>query len=81
MHEKAAPKTRTHDCAPEKAAYESLWTSSETCIFLNISRSQLHALSHSEHGLTAYRVGGVLRYDPADVRAWLRENAVVRGQA
>ena len=51
---------------------ERLWTHDETATYLHISAWTLHHLCVSGSGPTRYKVGKHRRYDPAEVRAWLR---------
>ncbi|PVG83549.1 excisionase [Nocardioides gansuensis] len=53
-----------------------LWSAQETADFLGIAVSTLYYWSYrGEGGPRLYRVGRNLRYDPADVQAWLDEQA------
>ena len=54
---------------------ERLWSHEETARFLHVSVWTLHHLVTKGEGPTSYRVGRGRRYDPAEVRAWLRQNA------
>ena len=61
---------------------ERLWSHEETARFLHVSVWTLHHLVTKGEGPTSYRVGRGRRYDPAEVRAWLRQNAApVTGNA
>jgi DNA-binding transcriptional MerR regulator len=44
--------------------------------FLGIPVNTLYQWRHHGIGPRAYRVGRHLRYDPAELRRWLREDAV-----
>lgn len=53
-----------------------LWSAQETADFLGIPVSTLYYWSYrGEGGPRLYRVGRNLRYDPADVLAWLDQQA------
>ena len=55
---------------------ERLWTVQDTAEFLGIPVSTLYYWSYrGEGGPRIYRVGRNLRYDPADVLAWLEQQA------
>lgn len=50
---------------------ESLWTSRDVAGFLRVSRSWVYL--HAEAGdLPSLRFGGVVRFDPAAIRAFAR---------
>lgn len=48
-----------------------LWTHRETAAFLSISETQLYILNRQGAGPPSYKVGGLRRYSPDDVRGWL----------
>lgn len=50
---------------------EVLWTAEDTAEFLGVPVATLYQWRYHRKGPAAYRVGRWLRYDPADVRAWL----------
>mgnify|MGYP001560690192 CR=1 FL=1 len=50
--------------------FETLWTPRDVAAFLQVSRSWVYAKAESGL-LPALRVGGLLRFDPAKVRAWV----------
>jgi predicted DNA-binding transcriptional regulator AlpA len=54
-------------------ATQGMWTHRQTAEFLNISASQLYVLNSSGRGPKSFKVGGLRRYDPAEVRVWLQE--------
>lgn len=59
---------------------ERLLSAEEVAEFLGIPVATLYQWRHKGCGPDAYRVGRHLRYDPATVRAWLKEHlAVDRG--
>lgn len=51
---------------------EPLWTHEETAKYLKVSPWTLHHLVSQGEGPPVYRVGRNRRYDPPEVRAWLR---------
>jgi hypothetical protein len=53
---------------------ERLWTHEETARFLHVSVWTLHHLVAYGDGPTSYRVGRSRRYDPHEIRGWLRAN-------
>ncbi len=52
---------------------EDLWSVAETAKFLKVPEGTLYQWRHRRKGPPAGRVGRHLRYDPADVRAWFRD--------
>jgi excisionase family DNA binding protein len=52
---------------------EPLWTVEEVSAYLGVPVATLYQWRHRRVGPRASRVGRHLRYDPADVRAWLVE--------
>ncbi|MFG3418126.1 helix-turn-helix domain-containing protein [Micromonospora globbae] len=52
---------------------EPLWTVEEVSAYLGVPVATLYQWRHRRVGPRASRVGRHLRYDPADVRAWLIE--------
>lgn len=52
-----------------------LTTHGETAAWLHISEWTLHELCTTGRGPVRYKVGRHYRYDPAEVRDWLRTNA------
>jgi predicted DNA-binding transcriptional regulator AlpA len=54
---------------------EPLWTIEDVSTFLGVPVATLYQWRYSRTGPRASRVGRHLRYDPADVRAWLDERA------
>ncbi len=54
---------------------EPLWTAEELATFLGVPVATLYQWRYRRIGPRACRVGRHLRYDPADVRAWLAERA------
>ncbi len=60
---------------PIPKAGERLWSAEETSRYLGIPIGTLYQWRVRGRGPRAYRVGRHLRYDPADVRAWLDRQA------
>jgi len=57
---------------PERAhAYEPLWDAHDVARYLKVSRSWVYQKAEADL-LPSLRVGGLLRFDPATVRAWVR---------
>lgn len=54
---------------------EPLWTAEDVSTFLGVPVSTLYQWRYRRQGPRARKVGRHLRYDPADVRAWLNEAA------
>ncbi len=52
-----------------------LWSVSDVSEFLGIPVGTLYQWRHRGQGPRARKVGRHLRYDPADVQAWLDESA------
>jgi len=52
-----------------------LWTIGEAAAFLRVPVGTLYQWRHRRTGPRASKVGRHLRYHPADVRAWLEEQA------
>lgn len=55
---------------------EPLWTHEETAKYLKVSPWTLHHLVSQGEGPPVYRVGRNRRYDPSEVRAWLRRGTI-----
>ncbi|WP_370584985.1 helix-turn-helix domain-containing protein [Micromonospora sp. ANENR4] len=54
---------------------EELWSIDEVSAFLRVPVGTLYQWRHRRIGPRAAKVGRHLRYNPADVRAWLEEQA------
>ena len=54
---------------------DRLWTPEELSAFLQVPVATLYRWRYLGTGPVAYRAGKHLRYDPAEVRAWLRRDA------
>lgn len=58
---------------------EALWCSREVAEFLNVSQSTLSRWRREKIGPPFLQVGGVCRYIPATVRAWISEQEGAHG--
>jgi predicted DNA-binding transcriptional regulator AlpA len=56
-------------------AGERLWSADDTAAFLRVPIGTLYQWRCRGQGPRSYRVGRWLRYDPAEVRQWLDEQA------
>lgn len=56
---------------------EKLLSVEDVADFLGVPVNTLYQWRHKGTGPTAFRVGRFLRYDPAEVRAWLTTSAEV----
>ena len=54
---------------------ERLWTPEDVSTFLGVPVATLYRWRYIGTGPAAYRAGRHLRYDPAEVRAWLKGQA------
>ena len=61
--------------APPMPAAERLWTIDDTSAWLGVPVGTLYQWRCRGLGPRAYRLGRHLRYDPADVWAWVRQQA------
>lgn len=51
-------------------AFEALWTARDVAAYLRVSRSWVYS-QHERGLLPGLRFGGVLRFDPEKIRAWV----------
>ena len=58
---------------------EALWCARDVAEFLNVSQATLSRWRREKIGPPFLRVGGVSRYNPASVRAWVTEQENDRG--
>lgn len=58
-----------------EALNEPLWGPPETSRFLGVPTKTLYQWNHRGIGPPAYKIGRHLRYVPAEVRAWVAEQA------
>lgn len=58
---------------------EPLWCAREVSEFLNVSQATLSRWRRERVGPPFVQVGGVSRYNPATVRAWVHEQEAARG--
>jgi excisionase family DNA binding protein len=54
---------------------DACWTVTEVAAYLRVPPDTLYTWRKRRYGPPAARVGRHLRYDPADVRAWLKSQA------
>jgi excisionase family DNA binding protein len=54
---------------------EDLWSIERTAKFLDVEKGTLYQWASQGRELRSYKVGNARKYDPADVRAYLREHA------
>lgn len=52
---------------------QPLWSTEQLAEYLGIAVPTVHSLRRRGDAPPAYRVGKVLRFDPAEVTAWLHE--------
>lgn len=64
-----APTALDHGITP----VEALWCARDVAEFLNVSQATLSRWRRERIGPPFLRVGGVSRYNPATVRAWVTE--------
>jgi hypothetical protein len=57
------------------AVIDRLWSAADTATFLGVPIATLHQWRYLHTGPKAYRVGRWLRYDPAEVVAWVKGGA------
>lgn len=57
---------------------DGLWTADQTAAFLACSKSSVYGKAESGE-LPCLRVGGLLRFDPGEVRKWARGEVPLRG--
>ena len=67
------PANRRRSDASMKLPIDCLWTVEETARFLRVPKATLYQWRYLGIGPKAGRVGRHLRYDPADVIAWFRQ--------
>lgn len=58
---------------------EPLWNSREASEFLNVSQATLSRWRREGEGPPFVQVGGIARYNPPTVRAWVLECEAGRG--
>jgi excisionase family DNA binding protein len=57
---------------PERLS-EDLWSTEKTAKFLDVPKGTLYQWISHGRGPRSYKVGNSRKFDPADVRAYLRE--------
>jgi hypothetical protein len=68
-------ETTEHGIGP----VESLWCAREVSEFLNVSQATLSRWRREQIGPPFLQVGGVFRYNPATVRAWVHDQESTHG--
>ncbi|MFK5163188.1 helix-turn-helix domain-containing protein [Propionibacterium freudenreichii] len=58
---------------------EPLWCARDVSTFLNVSQATLSRWRREKAGPPFLQVGGVSRYNPVTVRAWVREQENAHG--
>lgn len=58
---------------------ESLWCPRDVAEFLNVSQATLSRWRREKVGPPFLQIGGVYRYTPATVRAWVSQQEADRG--
>jgi len=56
---------------------EPLWSVTDVAAYLSVPVNTLYQWRYLGSGPRSYKVGRWVRYDPADVREWLSEQAAV----
>jgi excisionase family DNA binding protein len=72
LHAADEPEHRTAD--EPRPLTEDMWSVEKTAKFLDIPKGTLYQWISHGRGLRSYKVGGSRKFDPVDVRAYLREN-------
>lgn len=57
------------------AETDRLWTIEDAAAYLRKSVGTLYQWRHRRTGPPSHKVGRHIRYDPAEVQAWVRERA------
>ena len=73
LHAADEPEHRTAD--EPRPLTEDMWSVEKTAKFLDIPKGTLYQWISHLRGPRSYKVGGSRKFDPVDVRAYLRENA------
>lgn len=68
-------ETTEHGIGP----VEPLWCAREVSAYLNVSQATLSRWRRERVGPPFLQVGGVSRYSPATVRAWVRQQETAHG--
>ncbi len=67
----ARAKAKAPTGATQPGIPERLWTINETSQYLSVPVNTLYQWRVTGGGPRAFKLGKHLRYDPADIRAWL----------
>ena len=60
----------------EKIADMKMLSPNDLAEMWGVSIHTIHRLAHSENGLRAYKIGGLTRFKPSDVEAYLAANEI-----
>ena len=60
--------------APAALTVERLWTVRDVMAFLQLGRNTVYDLA-TRGVLPSFRIGSLVRFDPAKIRAWLEQQA------
>jgi predicted DNA-binding transcriptional regulator AlpA len=60
----------------EPSRFEPLWSIAETADYLGVATKTLYAWRCHRTGPLSYRVGGLVKYRPNEVRAWVDQSAL-----
>jgi predicted DNA-binding transcriptional regulator AlpA len=63
------------DMLNEPSRFEPLWSITTTAEYLGVATKTLYSWRCHRVGPPSYRVGGLVRYRPAEVCAWLDRQA------
>jgi excisionase family DNA binding protein len=69
------PERLNEDFENPERLNEDLWSLERTAKFLDVEKGTLYQWISQGRGLRSYKVGNARKFDPADVRAYLRERA------
>jgi len=58
------------------ATLEQLWSVEDVAAYLRVPVETLYRWRKTKYGPPAARIGRHLRYDPSDVRSWVRKRLV-----
>jgi excisionase family DNA binding protein len=60
----------------EPSRFEPLWSITTTAEYLGVAKKTLYAWRCHKVGPQSYRVGGLVRYRPDEVRTWVDQNVL-----
>lgn len=64
--------------AAQEREDEQLWKIDDLAAYLNLSKVNAYAI-YRRIGIPFTKVGGALRFQPSEVKRWVRSQAVQRG--